>query len=67
MAVHGVDHTVTSLAIPLSAEMAPSLRVVVYVIEEKSYEIIADSVTLPVRGINRGNVSTSRAHISLKL
>lgn len=56
-AAHGLDHTVTSLAIPLSPEMSPSLRVVVYVIGDKDQEVIADSVIIPVRGINRGNVS----------
>lgn len=56
IAANGMHHTITSFALPLSPEMAPSLKVVVYHSDSKDYEVISDSVTIPVRGINRGDL-----------
>ncbi|XP_028967183.1 CD109 antigen [Galendromus occidentalis] len=53
--VLGLDHTATTFALPLSPEMSPSLRVVVYFVDESKDELISDSISIPVRGINRGS------------
>ncbi len=46
--------SVTTLAIPLSAEMAPVATVVIYHVA-KYGEVVADSLTFPVNGISRNN------------
>lgn len=54
----GQEHmkaTVRTLAIPLSAEMAPEATVVVYSVGING-EVTADSLTFPVNGISRNNV-----------
>ena len=60
--------TVTTTSVPVSAEMAPSFRLVVYHVTEAG-ELVTDSVQVPVEGINRGRVSHvdrdagSRGHV----
>ena len=48
--------SVKTLSIPVSAEMAPSFKLVVYDMAQH-YEMIADSITVPVDGISRHNVT----------
>ena len=48
--------TVTTTSVPVSAEMAPSFRLVVYHVTDAG-ELVTDSVQVPVEGINRGRVS----------
>ncbi|XP_043206412.1 CD109 antigen-like [Amphibalanus amphitrite] len=45
--------TVTTTSVPVSAEMAPSFRLVVYHVTDAG-EVVTDSVQVPVEGINRG-------------
>lgn len=51
---YGLLHTITSFSVPLSPEMAPAIKVMVYQISGKG-DLTADAVVVPVRGINRGN------------
>lgn len=51
---HGSSPSVTTLSIPLSAEMAPVATVVIYHVA-KYGEVVADSLTFPVNGISRNN------------
>ena len=48
--------TIRTFAITLSAEMAPVATVVVYHVGRYG-DIVADSLTFPVNGISRNNVS----------
>lgn len=48
--------TVRTFAIPLSPEMAPAATIVVYNIAPNG-DVAADSLTFPVNGISRNNVS----------
>lgn len=50
--------TVRTFSLPVSAEMAPTFRVVVYHVTEDG-EVLADSIALPVDGISSGSVSIS--------
>ena len=52
----GASHTVYTLSLPVSAEMAPSFRVLVYHVTEDG-EVLSDAITLPVEGIGSGTVS----------
>lgn len=51
-----MQNSIRTFAITLSAEMAPAATVVVYHIDRRS-EVIADSLTFPVNGVSRNNVS----------
>ena len=48
--------TVFTTSVPVSAQMAPSFRLVVYHVTDAG-ELVTDSVQVPVEGINRGRVS----------
>lgn len=48
--------SVYTFEVSLSAEMAPSATIVVYHVG-RSGDVIADSLTFPVNGISRNNVS----------
>jgi hypothetical protein len=48
--------TIRTFAVTLSAEMAPVATVVVYHVGRYG-DIVADSLTFPVNGISRNNVS----------
>ena len=50
--------TIRTFAVTLSAEMAPVATVVVYHVGRYG-DIVADSLTFPVNGISRNNVSRS--------
>jgi hypothetical protein len=50
--------TIRTFAVTLSAEMAPVATVVVYHVGRYG-DIVADSLTFPVNGISRNNVSCS--------
>lgn len=52
---YGLLQTITSFSVPLSPEMAPAIKVMVYQISGNA-DLTADAVIVPVRGINRGNV-----------
>lgn len=51
-----VSSSIYTFAVTLSAEMAPSATIVVYHVG-KFGDILADSLTFPVNGIARNNVS----------
>ncbi|EEC04468.1 conserved hypothetical protein [Ixodes scapularis] len=51
---YGLLQTITSFSVPLSPEMAPAIKVMVYQISGNG-DLTADAVIVPVRGINRGN------------
>jgi hypothetical protein len=51
----GMLRSVTTFSVSLSAEMAPSCKVIVYHVSQDG-EIIADSVSLPIKGINRAKL-----------
>jgi hypothetical protein len=51
-----MQNTIRTFAITLSAEMAPVATVVVYHVGRYG-DIVADSLTFPVNGISRNNVS----------
>jgi len=48
--------TIRTFAVTLSAEMAPAATIVVYHVG-KFGDVVADSLTFPVNGISRNNVS----------
>lgn len=50
--------TIRTFAVTLSAEMAPVATVLVYHVGRYG-DIVADSLTFPVNGISRNNVSCS--------
>ncbi|XP_037085494.1 complement C3-like [Pollicipes pollicipes] len=45
--------TMKTLSLPVSAEMAPSFRILVYHVTDDG-EVVTDSIQVPVEGINRG-------------
>lgn len=49
--------TIQTFAVTLSAEMAPAATIVVYHVG-KFGDVVADSLTFPVNGISRNNVSS---------
>lgn len=49
----GMVNTITTFSIPLSPEMAPAIKVMVFQISRHG-ELTSDAVILPVQGINRG-------------
>ncbi|KAK8776929.1 hypothetical protein V5799_029726 [Amblyomma americanum] len=51
---YGLVQTITSFSIPLSPEMAPAVKVMVYQISSNG-DLTADAIIVPVQGINRGN------------
>lgn len=51
-----LQNSVRSLAIPLSAEMAPAATVVVYHVGQYG-EVVGDSITIPVNGVSRNKAS----------
>lgn len=51
-----MQDSIRTFAVSLSAEMAPIATVVVYNIERTGV-VVADSLTFPVNGISRNNVS----------
>lgn len=51
-----MQNSIRTFAITLSAEMAPAATVLVYHIDRRS-QVIADSLTFPVNGVSRNNVS----------
>jgi len=51
-----MQNTIRTFAVTLSAEMAPVATVVVYHVGRYG-DIVADSLTFPVNGISRNNVS----------
>lgn len=51
-----MTNNIRTFAVTLSAEMAPAATVVVYTLARHG-DIIADSLTFPVNGISRNNVS----------
>ncbi len=53
-----ISSSIYTFAITLSAEMAPSATIVVYHVG-KFGDVLADSLTFPVNGISRNNVSAS--------
>ena len=53
--VNGMLRSVTTFSVSLSPEMSPNCNVIVYHITSDG-EIIADSVSLPVEGINRDSL-----------
>jgi hypothetical protein len=53
-----MQNTIRTFAVTLSAEMAPVATVVVYHVGRYG-DIVADSLTFPVNGISRNNVSCS--------
>lgn len=55
---HEVTHasTIRTFAVTLSAEMAPAATILVYHVG-KFGDVVADSLTFPVNGISRNNVS----------
>ena len=61
MVIHGdqqnSDHSIksTTFAVPVATEMAPTFKLVIMVINPLN-ELVADSVTVPVRSINRYKV-----------
>lgn len=61
MVIHGdqqnSDYSIksTTFAVPVATEMAPTFKLVVMVINPLN-ELVADSVTIPVRSINRYKV-----------
>ncbi|RZF39262.1 hypothetical protein LSTR_LSTR016933 [Laodelphax striatellus] len=52
-----MQRSIRTFAISLSADMAPVATIVVYSIERFG-DVIADSLTFPVNGISRNNVSS---------
>ena len=48
--------TVYTLSLPVSSEMAPTFKVLVYHVTEDG-EVLSDAITLPVNGIGGENVS----------
>lgn len=48
----GMSATVTSFAVALSAEMAPSCKIIAYHVTADG-EVLADMLTLPIKGISR--------------
>lgn len=48
--------TIRTFAVTLSAEMAPAATILVYHVG-KFGDVVADSLTFPVNGISRNNVS----------
>ena len=48
--------TVHTLSLPVSSEMAPTFKVLVYHVTEDG-EVLSDAITLPVEGIGSGTVS----------
>lgn len=57
--------TIRTFAVTLSAEMAPAATILVYHVG-KFGDVVADSLTFPVNGISRNNVS-SNDYISILL
>lgn len=55
--------TIRTFAVPLSAEMAPVATAVVYHVGHHG-DVIADSLTFPVNGISRNNVSLFIIHFT---
>jgi len=53
-----MQSTIRTFAVSLSAEMAPVATVLVYHVGRYG-DIVADSLTFPVNGISRNNVSNS--------
>lgn len=51
-----MQNTIRTFAVSLSADMAPAATIVVYNVERLG-EVVADSLTFPVNGISRNNVS----------
>lgn len=51
---YGLVQTITAFSIPLSPEMAPAVKVMVYQISSNG-DLTADAIIVPVQGINRGN------------
>lgn len=54
-----MDASIRTFAISVSPEMAPAATIVVYHVS-KYTEVVADSLTYPVNGISRNNVSETR-------
>ena len=50
--------SVKTLSVPVSAEMAPAFKIVVYTITQNN-EIISDALTMPVDGISRHKVNVT--------
>lgn len=59
-----MQNTIRTFAIPLSADMAPAATIVVYNVERFG-EVVADSLTFPVNGISRNNVSNNYLYFIL--
>lgn len=51
-----MDSTIRTFAISVSPEMAPAATIVVYHVS-KYMEVVTDTLTFPVNGISRNNVS----------
>lgn len=51
-----MQNSIRTFAVPLSAEMAPAATIVVYQVGRYG-DVVADSLTFPVNGISRNNVS----------
>jgi len=51
-----MEPTVRTFSIPLSVEMAPTSTIIIYHVGRYG-EVSADSLTFPVNGISRNNVS----------
>jgi len=58
-----MDATIRTFAISVSPEMAPAATIVVYHVS-KYNEVVADSLTFPVNGISRNNVSLCSANVA---
>lgn len=62
----GVSSGIYTFAVTLSAEMSPSATIVVYHVGRFG-DVLADSITFPVNGISRNNVSRSYCRMNLVL
>lgn len=60
--VEEMPASIKTFAVSLSPEMAPTATIVVYDIAREG-EVVADSLTFPVDGISRNNVSLNCAFL----
>ena len=63
LVIHGATEThphptkLVTFSVPVSSEMAPTFKLVAMVVSPVG-ELVADSVTIPVKSFNRYNVKT---------
>jgi len=51
-----MDSTIKTFAIPVNPEMSPAATIAVYHVS-KHMEVVTDTLTFPVNGLSRNNVS----------